>query len=115
MSGKLLIVDDDQPTCELLAAKLATEGHGVTWETAPAEAIEHLQHDDFDALLTDLAMPGTNGLDLCARALQIEPELPVIVVTGHADLEAAVSAMRVGAYDFITKPVDTKLLAHAIE
>jgi two-component system response regulator HydG len=115
MSGKLLIVDDDQPTCEFLAARLATEGHGVTWETTPAEAIEHLQHDDFDALLTDLAMPGTSGLDLCVRALEIEPELPVIVVTGHADLEAAVSAMRVGAYDFITKPVDTKLLIHAIE
>ncbi|MCX4243330.1 sigma-54-dependent transcriptional regulator [Paraliomyxa miuraensis] len=115
MSGKLLIVDDDQPTCEFLAAKLATEGHGVTWETTPADAIEHLQHDDFDALLTDLAMPGTSGLDLCARALQIEPELPVIVVTGRADLEAAVSAMRVGAYDFITKPVDTKLLTHTIE
>ena len=115
MSGKLLIVDDDQPTCEFLAAKLATEGHGVTWETTPAEAIEHLQRDEFDALLTDLAMPGTSGLDLCARARQIEPELPVIVVTGHADLEAAVSAMRVGAYDFITKPIDTKLLSHAIE
>jgi DNA-binding NtrC family response regulator len=114
MQGKLLIVDDDQPTCEFLAAKLAIEGHGVTWETAPAEAIERLQHDHFDALLTDLSMPGTSGLDLCTRALEIQPELPVIVVTGRAELEAAVSAMRVGAYDFITKPVDTKLLALAI-
>jgi DNA-binding NtrC family response regulator len=114
MQGKLLIVDDDQPTCELLAAKLTSEGHGVTWETTPADAIEHLQRNHFDALLTDLTMPGTSGLDLCTRALQIQPELPVIVVTGRADLEAAVSAMRVGAYDFITKPVDTKLLSLAI-
>jgi two-component system response regulator HydG len=64
--------------------------------------------------LTDLAMSEMNGLDLCEHILGIRPDMPVIVVTGMGSLEAAVSALRVGAYDFITKPVDPELLTHAV-
>jgi two-component system response regulator HydG len=112
--GKLLVVDDDEMTCELLAAVLRTEGHEVAWETAGEVALERLRDIDYDALITDLSMPGLDGLELCQRALRIKPNLPVVFVTGHANLDAAVSAMRSGAYDLITKPVDTKLLAHRV-
>ena len=114
MPGKLLVVDDDETTCELLAAALRTEGHEVAWETAGEAALERLRDVDYDAVLTDLSMPGVDGLELCQRALRIKPNLPIVVVTGHADLDSAVSAMRSGAYDLITKPVDTKLLAHQV-
>jgi DNA-binding NtrC family response regulator len=114
MPGKLLVVDDDEPTCELLAATLRHEGHDVAWETAAELALARLRENDYDALLTDLAMPGVDGIELTRRALRIKPHLPVVVVTGHADLDAVISAMRSGAYDLITKPVDTKLLAHQV-
>jgi two-component system response regulator HydG len=112
--GKLLVVDDDVPTCELLAATLRNAGHEVAWETAGEVALERVREVDYDALLTDLAMPGLDGIELCERALRIKPNLPVVVVTGHADLAAAVSAMRSGAYDLITKPIDIDLLAHQV-
>jgi two-component system response regulator HydG len=112
--GRLLVVDDDEPTCEMLAATLRSVGHEVVWETDGEEALAKLRDDEFSALLTDLGMPNVDGLEVCRRALEIHPRLPVIVVTGRADLEAAISAMRSGAFDFITKPIDQKLLAHQV-
>jgi two-component system response regulator HydG len=115
MASHLLVVDDDQPTAEFLSATLEAAGYSVAWTTTAEDAIERLRQENFDTLLTDLGMPGTSGLELCARALEIQPQLPLVVVTGHADLESAVGAMRAGAYDFITKPVDVKLLLHRVE
>ncbi|HSO40972.1 MAG TPA: sigma-54 dependent transcriptional regulator, partial [Labilithrix sp.] len=65
---------------------------------------------DFDVVLTDLSMPEMSGLDLCERVLGTRPNMPVVVITGQGSLETAIGAIRVGAYDFITKPVDPKLL-----
>jgi DNA-binding NtrC family response regulator len=115
MATHLLVVDDDQPTAEFLAATLEAASYAVTWVTTAEEAIDKLRKENFDTLLTDLGMPGTSGLELCVRALEIQPQLPLVVVTGHADLESAVGAMRAGAYDFLTKPVDVKLLLHRVE
>ena len=60
-------------------------------------------------VLTDLGMAEMNGLELCERILGIRPDVPVIVVTGQGSMEAAIAAIRAGAYDFITKPVDAQL------
>ena len=114
MSGKLLVVDDDEPTCEFLAATLEGQGYGVEWETTAEDALERIRKDPYDAILTDIGMDGMGGIELCRRTVEVNPDLPVIMVTGHASLDAAVSAIRAGAYDFITKPVDTKLLAHQV-
>jgi two-component system response regulator HydG len=115
MPGNLLVVDDDEPTCEMLAETLRAAGHRVEWDTDAEAALRRLGDSDFSALLTDLNMPAVGGLELCRRALEIQPRLPVVVVTGHADLDTAVAAMRSGAYDFITKPIDTKLLVHQVD
>jgi DNA-binding NtrC family response regulator len=114
MRDRLLIVDDDEATCEFLAATLGAEGFAVEWETDGHRALERLRQQDCDAILTDLGMDGMGGLDLCTRVAQVHPDLPVVVVTGRADLESAVGAMRAGAFDYITKPVDTKLLVHQV-
>jgi two-component system response regulator HydG len=76
--------------------------------------LQRLREQDFDVTLTDLGMEGINGIEFCQRAIEIQPDMPVIVVTGQASLDAAIAAIRVGAYDFITKPVDTKLLGHQV-
>jgi DNA-binding NtrC family response regulator len=115
MANQLLVVDDDQPTVEFLAATLRASGYSVTWVTSGEDALERIRKQEFDTLVTDLAMPGTSGLELCRRAIEIRPLLPIVVVTGHADLESAVAAMRAGAYDFVTKPVDMPVLLHRIE
>ncbi len=115
MSGRILVVDDDQDTCELLKTVLEREGNTVTASTSAQAALELVGAQDFDCVLTDLQMPEMGGLELCERVLGTCPNVPVVVITGQGSLETAIGAMRVGAYDFITKPVDAKLLLVAVD
>ena len=110
MKGQVLIVDDEQETCDLLEMALVRHGFKVTTSTAANLALELVATQDFDVVLTDLSMPEMSGLDLCERVLGTRPNMPVVVITGQGSLETAIGAIRVGAYDFITKPVDPKLL-----
>jgi two-component system response regulator HydG len=73
------------------------------------------QQDDVDVVLTDLKLPGLNGLDLCARMVANRPDIPVVVLTAFGSMETAMAAMRAGAYDFVNKPVDLDALALALE
>jgi DNA-binding NtrC family response regulator len=109
--GRVLIVDDDQSMCEAMELTLGRRDLEITWRTSGHDAIELVTEHDFDVILTDLDMPTMNGIDLCERVLAHCPDVPIVVVTGHNSVEAAVSAIRAGAYDFIVKPVDGKLLA----
>ena len=110
MSGRILVVDDDRETCDLLREILEHEGNQVTALTSAREALTRVVADDFDAVLTDLGMAEMNGIDLCRRILEARPDMPVIVGTGQGSMETAIAAMRAGAYDFVTKPFDPKLL-----
>ena len=110
MKGHILIVDDEQETCDLLEMTLVRHGFKVTTSTSAPAALELVATEDFDIVLTDLSMPEMSGLDLCERVLGTRPNMPVVVITGQGSLETAIGAIRVGAYDFITKPVDPKLL-----
>jgi two-component system, NtrC family, response regulator HydG len=110
-NGRVLVVDDDQATCELISASLEKHGFEVDWHTRATDSLEAVKEEDFDLVLTDLLMDDMGGLELCERIVGTKPDLPVVLVTGHGTLEKAVSAIRVGAYDFITKPIDMKLLA----
>jgi two-component system, NtrC family, response regulator HydG len=110
MKGQILIVDDEQETCDLLEMALVRHAFKVTTSTNAQLALELVATQDFDVVLTDLSMPEMSGLDLCERVLGTRPDMPVVVITGQGSLETAIGAIRVGAYDFITKPVDPKLL-----
>ncbi len=110
MKGQVLVVDDEKETCELLEMGLVRHGFKVTTSANAESALELVATQDFDVVLTDLSMPGMSGLDLCERVLGTRPNMPVVVITGQGSLETAIGAIRVGAYDFITKPVDLKLL-----
>jgi DNA-binding NtrC family response regulator len=112
--ARVLLVDDDETTCEALAAILENAGHDVDWETRPARAFARIAEEEFDVLLTDLSMEGMDGLELCARARDLNPNLPVIVFTGQASVDAAVGALRAGAFDFLQKPVDEDLMLPAV-
>ncbi len=112
---RVLVVDDDVHLCRLLAAGLGTHGIDVAWRTSADEALEHIASDDVDVVVTDIEMDGMNGLELCERIAATQPDLRVLVLTGHGDLERAIAAIRAGVFDFITKPPDVDVLALAIE
>jgi two-component system response regulator AtoC len=113
--GRILFVDDDQVLCETIEVGLRRRGFGVTWRTSAVEALGALELETFDAVVTDLNLKGTSGIDLCSRVIEGRPDVPVIVLTAFGSLETAVQSIRVGAYDFISKPVEIEVLAIAIE
>jgi two-component system, NtrC family, response regulator AtoC len=114
VSGRVLIVDDDASMCEMLEAGLRKLGFEVAWKTSADEALDTLGKSDFDAVVTDLNMRGLNGIELCERIVANRSDVPVIVITAFGSLETAVAAIRAGAYDFITKPLEVDTLALAL-
>src|SRR5690606_24096357 len=110
----ILVGDDDRDMCELAEAGLEQRGYGVTWRLSPKEALAAIESEDFDVVLVDIHMEGMSGLELCREALAKRPDLVVVVMTGFGSLDHAIGAMRVGAYDFITKPVSIDALALAM-
>ena len=115
MRGNVLVVDDDADSAEMLAESLRIRDYRATAETNPAEALSDAMNEEIDVVLTDLQMRTLDGLALCQKIVAARPDLPVVVVTGHASLEAAIGALRAGAFDFIVKPVDPELLALTVE
>lgn len=115
MPGRILIVDDDRDMCEMLEARLTPRGFPTAWRTSAVEAYEALGSQDFDVVVTDLNMRGMNGIELCQRIVANRPDVPVVVITAFGSLETAVAAIRAGAYDFVTKPVEVEDLALVLE
>jgi DNA-binding NtrC family response regulator len=114
LTGSILVVDDDESVCELIHHQLARRDLNVLWCTSPYEALDLVSERDFDLIISDLSMSGMTGLELAERIIGTRPHTPVILITGHGSMEAAVAAMRVGTYDFITKPIDQQLLALSV-
>jgi len=115
MPAKVLIIEDDHEMCAVLERALTRRGFDITATTDPQEALHRLVDHDFDAIVTDLNMPRLNGIDVCSRANLNRPDTPVILITAFGSMDTAIEAMRAGAYDFITKPVDTDHLALVME
>ncbi|OYP38511.1 sigma-54-dependent transcriptional regulator [Rhodopirellula sp. MGV] len=111
----VLIVDDDKSMCDLVQAALSLNGFGTLVCQNASQAIERLHQQNVDVVLTDVRMPGTSGLELCRQIHSLRPDLPVVVMTAFGNLETAVEAIRGGAYDFVTKPVEMQVLRMAIQ
>jgi len=103
--GRLLIVDDDAKIMTALSDTLGQQGHESVGFTSAAEALEALQRQDFDILLTDLQMPEMDGIALLKAALASDPHLVPIVMTGQGTIQTAVKAMQLGAFDYVEKPL----------
>ena len=104
MRPRLLVVDDEARQMEALCRTLTPEGYDVTGFSVPQDALAALQAEPFDVLLTDLMMPGMDGLALLTAALQIDPDLVGVMMTGQGTVSSAVDAMKIGALDYILKP-----------
>jgi DNA-binding NtrC family response regulator len=112
--ARVLLVDDDETTCEVLSSVLVGAGHEAAWDSDAEKALRRVAEEEFDVVLTDLSMHGMDGLQLCARIRELNPNLPVIVFTGRASIDAAVGALRAGAFDFLQKPVEANLMIPAV-
>ena len=101
---KLLFADDERSLQELMRLELPRMGHEVTVCPDGATAMAALERNVYDCLLVDLDMPGANGLEVVARAKQLAPDTEAVILTGKSSLETAVTALRYGAFDYLTKP-----------
>jgi len=110
-TGKLLVVDDEVELMRALCDSLTDEGFFTQGVSHPADAFGKLESDEFDILLTDLMMPGMDGIQLLRLALEFDPNLVTIVMTGQGTIQTAVEAMRAGAYDYVLKPFRIQQIA----
>src|SRR5215207_2886666 len=102
--GRLLIVDDEVELMSALCETLADEGYETTGVGNGEAGLKLLAQRTFDLVLSDLMMPGMSGLELLRRALDADPDLVGIIMTGQGTIPSAVEAMRIGAFDYVLKP-----------
>jgi DNA-binding NtrC family response regulator len=119
-ADQILVVDDESGIRDFLTEVLTDTGYGVAQASHAADALEQLQDRPFDLMLLDLRMPGeSNGMDVLRRARAAWPELQIIVLTAHGTVGNAVEALRLGAFDFLEKPIESpdalrRLVARAL-
>jgi len=115
VNARLLIVDDDAALLDLLETDLTRRGFEVRTCRRADEAAKRMVEFECDAVLTDLNMPGMSGVELCRKIAETRRDVPVVVITAFGSMDAAVSAIRAGAYDFVTKPIELDLLTLVLE
>lgn len=115
MNERVLLVDDEQDFMDVLAERMRDRGMEVTTTTSPFTAMEQAGAENFDAIILDLMMPEMNGLEALARLREKNPDLQIILLTGHATIEKGIEAMKLGAMDFLEKPIDIKMLEEKIQ
>ncbi|MCP4349650.1 MAG: response regulator [Desulfobacterales bacterium] len=115
MSEKILLIDDEKEFVETLAERMKIRGIDVTATTSPVDALSKLDEETYDAIILDLKMPEMDGLEALAAMKEKNPELQIILLTGHATVEKGIEAMKLGAMDFLEKPIDLKVLSEKIK
>ncbi|MBI3625223.1 MAG: sigma-54-dependent Fis family transcriptional regulator, partial [Candidatus Rokubacteria bacterium] len=113
--GRLLIVDDEPDMLDNVRRILVKAGYECLTESDSRKAMGLLESERPDLLLTDLRMPGVDGLGLLRQAHQVDPQMPVIILTAFATIESAVEAVKEGAFDYLPKPFSVDQLKLAVE
>ncbi|MEK7369567.1 MAG: response regulator [Planctomycetota bacterium] len=111
----ILVVDDDPEIVTLLSKILLSEGYNVMDAQNGLEALRKVKKGGIDLVILDLIMPEMGGIEVLKRLGDIAPKLPVIVLTGHGDLQTAREAMMLGAYEYITKPFDADFVKAVVK
>lgn len=112
---RVVVVDDDPYVLGSLSMILMENGYSVTACSGAAEAMDFLRKRKADVVLTDIRMPGLSGIDLLAMVHEVEPEIPVILMTAYAEFDVAVDAIKKGAFDFIIKPYKAEHLLFSLD
>jgi len=115
VKGRVLVLDDEPGLLEVFSDTLGDSGYEVTTASAPAAALALLEGHSFDAVLSDITMPGMNGIELLKAVRRRDPDLPVLLATGNPSLETAIQAVEAGAMQYLLKPIGMKSLIAAVE
>ena len=116
-AARILIVDDDAALLEALprALKLRLDGIQIDTSDNAAEALDRIRATDYDAVVSDIKMPGLDGLEVLREIKKLRPKTPTVLITGHGEHDLAVRALRGGAYDFVQKPIDRDYFVASLE
>jgi DNA-binding NtrC family response regulator len=115
MSEKVLLVDDEEEFLEAMAERMRQRDMDVSTTASPADALRMVQEHPFDVIVLDLMMPEMDGLEVLKAVKEKQPDLQVILLTGHATVEKGIEAMKFGAMDFLEKPTELKVLVEKIK
>lgn len=115
MSSKILVIDDDTSFCVMLKTFLQKKGYGVTNAFTAKEAEDAIKNQVFDVVLTDIRLPDSDGIQILKSIKEVSQKTQVILMTGYTDIKTAVSAMKMGAYDYVGKPINPDEILHTIE
>ena len=114
IQARILVVDDEPSIARMVERRLRREGYEVTVASSGEEALERLDYDTFDLVVTDVFMPGMSGLELIDRLKHHDTSVQIIVMTAQTEVETAVEALRLNADDYLLKPFDIEELAHSV-
>jgi len=115
MSGSILIVDDEKGQREILTTILHKEGYRIVDVPGGREALERLNGEEFDLILTDLKMQGMSGMELLEHVLAEDPQQCIVMMTAHGTIDSAVEAMKKGAFDYLEKPLEREDLLLTVQ
>jgi len=110
MGIKVLLVDDEEEFTEILSERMKTRGFDVDVTNSGLNALEKVNEKSYDVIVLDLYMPGMDGIDTLKHLVEQNPDLQIIFLTGQATLEKGIEAVKLGAVDFMEKPVDIDIL-----
>ncbi len=114
LGANVLLVDDEEQFLEVLSERLETRGLHVNSVTSGEDAVAQVEDKNFDAIVVDLSMPGINGIETMKQIKAKRPDLEIIILTGQATVQTGIEAMKLGAEDFLEKPVDLNVLLEKI-
>ncbi|MEZ4549780.1 MAG: response regulator [Desulfobacterales bacterium] len=115
MTDKVLIVDDEEDFLNIISDRLTARDMNVSTATSAKEALRHIDEESYDAVVLDLMMPEIDGLETLKIMKEKNPDLQVILLTGHATVEKGIEAMKLGAMDLLEKPADLAAIVERIK
>ncbi|MBI9075381.1 MAG: response regulator [Desulfatibacillum sp.] len=114
-TGKVLLVDDNEDFLEILSERITSKGLAVETAESGTAALANPELGKYDAVILDLVMPEMDGIETLKKMLAANPELQIILMTGHASLEKGIEAVKLGAMDFLEKPAEIQSLMKKIQ
>ena len=114
LAANVLLIDDEEQFLKVLGERLETRGLKVNTVTSGEDALTLIDDKNYDAIVLDLAMPGIDGIETLKLLKEKNPDLEIIMLTGHATVQKGVEAMKLGADDFLEKPVELSVLLERI-
>ena len=115
MEDQILVVDDEELICSIFAKRLKKEGYSCITANNGREALNHFYKDTLTLIISDIKMPQMDGMELLKKVKAVDPKMMVIIMTSYPDIDLAVEAMRLGAFDFIIKPIELDLVVLSIK